>query len=78
MFDSVISGTKDILREGTYDMRHTKNDMREDPRAMCGICGKVYCTCEEETDTYHKARKKKKGGMGQALGAKVMAAQKMK
>jgi len=65
VFDSVVAGTKEVLREGTYEMRHPKNDLREDPRAMCGVCGKVYCVCEGDTDTYHKAQKKKKGrGLG--------------
>jgi hypothetical protein len=78
VFDSVISGTKEALLEGTYELRHPKHDIREDPRAMCGICGKVYCICEEDTDTYHKAQKKRKGGLGKGLGKKVIAAQKMK
>jgi len=57
-FDAVISGTLDIIKNGTMDMRTERGDLREDPRAMCMVCGKVYCTCDQEktpTDTYYHA-----------------------
>ncbi|GMH80973.1 hypothetical protein TL16_g08778 [Triparma laevis f. inornata] len=57
-FDAVISGTLDILKGGTMDGRHDKHDFREDEKAMCRICGRVYCECDQDTnptDTYfHK------------------------
>lgn len=57
-FDAVISGTLDILKGGTMDGRHDKHDFRQDEKAMCRICGRVYCECDQDknpTDTYfHK------------------------
>ena len=47
-FDAVISGTLDILKGGSLDMRQDKNDLREDPTNMCRFCGRVYCECDLE------------------------------
>jgi len=47
-FDAVISGTLDLLKGGSMDMRTDKHDLREDPSNMCRICGRVYCECDLE------------------------------
>ena len=56
-FDAVISSTLDILKNGSFDGRTKKNDLRSDPQAMCRVCGRVFCECDQEkhpTNTYFK------------------------
>jgi hypothetical protein len=57
-FDAVISGTLDIIKNGSMDGRTQRGDLREDPRAMCRTCGKIYCVCDQAknpTETYFHA-----------------------
>ena len=46
-FDSVVSGTLDVIKSSTMSMRRPCHDLREDPKALCGDCGKVFCECPE-------------------------------
>jgi len=57
-FDAVVGGTLDIIKNGTLNMRNDRHDLREDPRAMCRTCGKVFCVCDQDenpTNTYFHA-----------------------
>merc|ERR1712028_20471 len=44
-FDQVIAASERVLKEGTMELRRPKSDLREDRRAMCWQCEKVYCVC---------------------------------
>ena len=46
-FDKVVEASKGALKEGTFELRRPKVDMRVDRRAMCWECGLVFCTCPE-------------------------------
>jgi len=56
-FDSVVSSSLDLLKQSTLNMRSQVTDLREDPKAMCRVCGRVYCECDQSvapTETYFK------------------------
>ena len=46
-FDSVVSSTLDLIKQNTLNLRSEVADLREDEKAMCRICGKVFCECDQ-------------------------------
>lgn len=46
-FDSVVSTTLDVIKGATHSMRRSHADLREDPKAVCFKCGKVFCLCPD-------------------------------
>ena len=62
-YDSVVAASKLVLEKATMELRKPKSDMREDRRAMCWTCGRVYCECPEEISVaYNKAIKLDENG----------------
>ena len=47
-YDQVVMATQEVLKRATLELRKPKSDLREDKRAMCWNCGRVFCECPEE------------------------------
>jgi hypothetical protein len=59
-FDAVVSSTLDVIKSATYTMRRPAEDLREDRKAVCWMCGKVFCHCPG-SDCYNAVKDLEEG-----------------